>query len=93
MVHQSCLWFRWPTAIFAIVCAAALYSSRVQAAPVFYLSTQNTGATPGNVSLINQVPNSMGTLFLWTDSDVRLSGIDLELTETGGGIKFTGQSG
>jgi hypothetical protein len=29
-------------------------------------------------------------LFLWCNTDVRLSGIDLELTETGGGIKFTG---
>jgi hypothetical protein len=32
----------------------------------------------------------MGQLYLWANTDVRLSGISLELTETGGGVKFTG---
>jgi hypothetical protein len=32
----------------------------------------------------------MGTLYLWADSDVRLSGVSLELAETGGYIRFTG---
>jgi hypothetical protein len=32
----------------------------------------------------------MGTLYLWANSDVRLSGISLDLIEAGGGIKFTG---
>jgi hypothetical protein len=35
-------------------------------------------------------PNSMGTLHIWTTTDVRLSGISLNLVETGGGIKFMG---
>jgi hypothetical protein len=32
----------------------------------------------------------MGTLYLWANTDVRLSSISLDLIETGGGIKFTG---
>jgi hypothetical protein len=36
------------------------------------------------------LPNSTGTIHIWADSDVRLSGVSLDLIETGGGIKFTG---
>jgi hypothetical protein len=77
--------------VFAIVCAVVACATVAQAVPVFYLNTSNSAAgTPGDVALTNVAPSSTGQLFLWVNTDVRLSGIDLELTETGGGIKFTG---
>ena len=56
---------------------------------MFYLSTQSTGATPGLLN-VNVAPNSTGTLHIWANSDVRLSGVSLDLIETGGFIKFQG---
>jgi hypothetical protein len=76
--------------VFAIVCAVVACATVAQAVPVFYLTTENAAGTPGDVALTSVAPNSTGQLFLWCNTDVRLSGIDLELTETGGGIKFTG---
>jgi len=77
--------------VFAIVCAVVAYATVAQAVPVFYLNTSNSVAgTAGDVSLTSQAANTAGQLFLWCNTDVRLSGIDLELTETGGGIRFTG---
>ena len=79
--------------VFAIVCAVVACATVAQAVPVFYLTTTNAPGTPGDVwlSLAKCVaPASTGQLFLWANTDVRLSGIDLELTETGGGIRFTG---
>ena len=77
--------------VFAIVCAVVACATVAQAVPVFYLSTSNSAAgTPGDVTLTSQTANTAGQLFLWANTDVRLSGIDLELQETGGGIRFTG---
>jgi len=79
--------------VFAIVCAVVAYATVAQAVPVFYLTTTNAAGTPGDVALTGAsavAANSTGQLFLWANTDVRLSGIDLELQETGGGIKFTG---
>jgi len=77
--------------VFAIVCAVVACATVAQAVPVFYLNSSNSVAgTPGDIGLTGVAPNSTGQLFLWVNTDVRLSGIDLELTETGGGIRFTG---
>jgi len=79
--------------VFAIVCAVVAYATVAQAVPVFYLTPTNAAGTPADIALTGAsavMPNSTGQMFLWVNTDVRLSGIDLELTETGGGIKFTG---
>jgi hypothetical protein len=80
-------------AILALFCAAISHELPVHAAPVFYLSTQTSGATPGLLDLTGPnavAPNSTGTLNIWTTSDVRLAGVSLDLVETGGAIKFQG---
>ena len=77
----------------AIACAVLACPKLVEAAPVFYLSTQTAGATPGLLNLTDAsavAPNSTGTLHIWADSDIRLVGASLDLLETGGAIKFTG---
>jgi hypothetical protein len=79
----------WQILILTLVCTATC-AAPVHAVPVFYLSTQSTGASPGLLNLINVTPNTMGTLHIWVGSDVRLSGVSLDLVETGGAIKFTG---
>jgi hypothetical protein len=76
--------------VFAIVCAVVACATVAQAVPVFYLTTTDAAGTPGDVALTNVTPASTGQLHLWANTDVRLSGIDLELIETGGGIRFTG---
>jgi hypothetical protein len=76
--------------VFAIVCAVVACATVAQAVPVFYLTTTNAGGSPADVALTNVAPAATGQLFLWANTDVRLSGIDLELQETGGGIRFTG---
>jgi hypothetical protein len=93
MAHRLSAIRRPVTACLVSALAAIAFTAAAHAAPVFYLSTQNAGATPDILNLTGPngvAPNSMGTLYLWINTDVRLSGIDLELTETGGGIKFTG---
>jgi hypothetical protein len=85
---------RWPIKLIHIVAISAASSiaahrTAVQAAPIFYVSNQNAGATPGLLDL-TVAPNSTGTLHIWADSDVRLTGVSLDLIETGGAIKFTG---
>ncbi len=79
-------------AILAIVSAAiSLGVANIRAVPVFYLSNSDSGNPPaGLLSLTGIAPGSVGTLHIWSNSDVRLSGVSLDLVETGGGIKFTG---
>jgi hypothetical protein len=77
-------------AIVATVCAAFACVSPVAAVPVFYVSTQDSGAVPEPVSVAGVPFGSTGTLHIWARSDVRLSGVSLDLIETGGAIKFTG---
>jgi hypothetical protein len=69
--------------------AALAFATTAQAVPVFYVSNQSAGAAPGLLDL-SVAPNSTGTLHIWTDTDVRLSGVSLDLVESGGAIKFTG---
>jgi hypothetical protein len=76
--------------VFALFCAVVACAAVAQAVPVFYLSSQNAGATPGLLSLTGQPANTNGQMYLWTNSDVRLSGVSLDIVETGGAIKFTG---
>jgi hypothetical protein len=64
-------------------CAAVV----LNAAPVFYVSTSPTPGTAGP-PIID--PGLTGTLYVHAQSDVRLSGVSLDLIEIGGGIKFTG---
>jgi hypothetical protein len=59
-------------------------------AGVFYLSTESQGATPGLLNLTGLEPGATGTLHIWANSDLRLSGVSLDLVEIGGAIKFTG---
>ncbi|HEY3391533.1 MAG TPA: PEP-CTERM sorting domain-containing protein [Lacipirellulaceae bacterium] len=61
----------------AILLAGAVFKIvPLQAAPVFWV----TGLGP----------DSAGTLDIWAQSDIRLSGVSLDLIEVGGTIKFTG---
>jgi hypothetical protein len=80
---------RWQLLILVLVCAATC-TAPVRAVPVFYLSTQSTGATPGLSNLTNLAPNSTGTFHIWVNTDIRLAHVSLDLVETGGAIKFTG---
>ncbi|HEY3391531.1 MAG TPA: hypothetical protein VGK58_02400 [Lacipirellulaceae bacterium] len=74
----------------ALVCALAVSAAVVgYSAPVFYLSTQTEATTPGLLNLTGVAPNSSGTLHIWSDSDIRLSSVSLDVIEVGGAIKFT----
>jgi hypothetical protein len=71
--------------VTVVACAAV-----AQAAPVFYLSDQGSGApAPGILSLTGVALGSTGMLHVWADTDIRLSGVSLDLLKTGGAIKFT----
>jgi hypothetical protein len=66
--------------------AAGLYS-----APLFYLSDQPLGvAQPGMFSFSNPGSGTTGQLKIYAMSDVRLSGVSLDLVASGGGIRFSG---
>jgi hypothetical protein len=77
----------------AIVLFIALVASTaaVSAAPLFYLSDLSLGtAQPGLFSVNNLVSGTTGQLNIYAMTDIRLSGVSLDLVETGGGIEFTG---
>ena len=74
----------------AAMCIALAYVTAAHAVPVFYVSTQDAGAVPGLFDLTGVPYSSTGTIHIWARSDVRLSGVSLDLIETGGAIKFTG---
>jgi hypothetical protein len=77
--------------VLAMFCAVVAFATVAQAVPVFHLETSATGPqTPGLLELTNVAPNSMGTLHIWTTSDVRMAGVSLNIAETGGAIKFLG---
>jgi hypothetical protein len=58
---------------------------------LFYVSTSDQpSATPGLLDLSNVTPGSTGMLHVWVNSDVRLSGVSLDLMSSGNGIKFVG---
>jgi hypothetical protein len=84
----------WCLAVFRRVIALAsvliVHATVAQAVPVFYLSTETSGATPGLLNIVGPPPFSTGTLHIWASSDVRLAGVSLDLIEVGGAIKFTG---
>ncbi|HEY3391535.1 MAG TPA: PEP-CTERM sorting domain-containing protein [Lacipirellulaceae bacterium] len=75
--------------VFAVVCAVVFATGAVQAAPVFWLSADGTDTTPGMFDRTGVPANSTGTVNIFANTDVRLSGVSLDLVETGGGIKFT----
>jgi hypothetical protein len=79
----------------AIACLVAAhigiaFATAVHAVPVFYLSNQTMNAVPGLLNQPTTAQGLNGKLHIWVNSDVRLSGISLDLIETGGGIRFTG---
>ena len=90
MAHRYSAIKRLPIAWLVSALAVIAFTTAAQAVPVFYLSTQSAGATPGHLNLIGLAPNATGTLQLWVNSDVRLAGVSLDLIEVGGAIKFTG---
>jgi hypothetical protein len=72
-------------------CAVVAFATVVQAVPVFHLETSATAPqTPGLLELTGVANGATGTLHIWTTSDVRLSGVSLDIVETGGAIKFNG---
>jgi hypothetical protein len=75
--------------IFAVVCAVVLATAAVQAAPIFWVSQDTAQTSPSNVSATVN-PGATGKLNIFANTDVRLSGVSLDLVETGGGIRFTG---
>jgi hypothetical protein len=67
------------------------HSAALYAAPLFYLSDQPLGlARPGAFSLANPASGTTGQLNIYAMTDVRLSGVSLDLLENGGGIRFSG---
>ena len=82
--------------VFAIVCAVVACATVAQAVPVFYLTTSNSAGTPADIALTGPnavMPASTGQLFLWVNTDVRLSGIDLELRKRAAVSGLRAQSG
>lgn len=59
------------------------------AAPVFWLSDSAVLGTPSLLDLTVE-PNSTGQLHIWASSDMRLSGVSLNLLQTGDALRFTG---
>jgi hypothetical protein len=74
---------------FAVVCVVVLATAAVQAAPIFWVARDPASTSPANLDSA-VLPGSTGTLNIFANTDVRLSGVSLDLVETGGGIKFTG---
>jgi hypothetical protein len=90
MAHFAFTNKRLPIACLAIAFAAIVVTRALHAAPLFYISTQATGPpAPGLLNLTNIAPNSTDMLHIWVDTDVRLSGVSVDLIESGGAIKFT----
>ena len=76
---------------FSLIAVSMISPAGVYAAPLFYLSDQPLGiAQPGMFSLNNPVSGATGQLNIYAMTDVRLSGVSLDLSTTGGGIKFSG---
>jgi hypothetical protein len=72
------------------LCVLSVAAAAAQAAPIFYLSDQADGtATQSIFTKPIGANGATGTLNIFVNPDIRLSGISLNLTETGDGIKFT----
>jgi hypothetical protein len=76
--------------LVAAACAIMAYGSETQAAPVFYLSNETSGATPNQLHLAGVQPGISGTLHIWGSSDVPLATVSLDIVEFGDAISFTG---
>jgi hypothetical protein len=74
---------------FAVVCVVVLATAAVQAAPIFWISQDSASTAPSNVDLQANA-GAAGVLNIFASTDVRLSGVSLDVVERGGGIKFTG---
>jgi len=62
----------------AVALSVVAWASSALAAPIFYLSTSNVAGVPGNLDL-HGAAGDTGTLFCWANSDVRLSGVSLDI--------------
>ena len=79
--------------VFAVVCVVVLATGAVQAAPIFWVSDEPADTTPSNVDRTGAnaaLPLSTGRLNIFANTDIRLSGVSLNLLSTGDGIRFTG---
>ena len=77
-------------AYLAAALAAIAFATSVHAVPIFYLSNETMNAVPGLLNQPTTAQGLNGKLHIWVNSDVRLSGISLDLIKTGDGIRFTG---
>jgi PEP-CTERM motif len=75
--------------VCAVVCAVVLAAAAVQAAPIFWVSEDALATSPSNI-FTRIYPGATGKLNVFANTDVRLSGVSLDLVETGGFIRFTG---
>ena len=77
-----------------LVAGAALASmaTALNAAPVFYLSDMPLGTASPGVLNSSVAPGAVGQIGIFATSDVRLSGVSLNLAAVGNGIQFTGAS-
>jgi len=73
-----------------VVALSFAFASSAIAAPIFYVSTSNSAsAVPGNAA-ITGAAGSSGTLNIWANSDIRLSGVSLDvLSSNTAALKFT----
>jgi hypothetical protein len=79
--------------VFAVVCAVVLATAAVQAAPIFWVSEEPADTSPSNVDKTGAnaiLPLATGRLNIFANTDIRLSGVSLDLVGNGNGIKFTG---
>jgi hypothetical protein len=78
------------TFIFAASIALVCVASAAQAVPIFYLSDLALGVAAPSILNKSVGPGATGTLGIFATSDVRLSGVSLDLSVTGPGLTFNG---
>jgi len=76
----------------ALTIALLCMASAAVAAPVFYLSADPPGVAtpPAGTGPLVVAPNFAGSLNVYAQTDVRLSGVSLDIMNMGDGIAFSG---
>jgi len=85
MIHKTGL-------SLAVVVTLATVVPSAMAVPIFYLSTDPLGVASPGIPNTTIPANSTGTINIFATSDVRLSGISLNLVANGSAMTFTGAS-